>query len=60
MVIEKIKSSNSRMENEKNEEIKIIEREEKLLAQYRNLCEENKVTIEILIQRLLGQEKGRE
>lgn len=60
MEIEKIKSSNSRMENEKNEEIKIIEREEKLLAQYRNLCEENKVTIEILIQRLLGQEKGRE
>ena len=60
MEIEKIKSSNSRMENEKNKEIKIIEREKKLLAQYRNLCEENKVTIEILIQRLLGQEKGRE
>lgn len=60
MEIEKIKGSNSRMENEKNEEIKIIEREKKLLVQYRNLCEENKVTIEILIQRLLGQEKGRE
>ena len=31
-----------------------------LLKQYRNLCEENKLTINILIQRLLAHEKGRE
>ena len=36
------------------------EEEWKLLKQYRNLCEENKLTINILIQRLLAHEKGRE
>ena len=28
--------------------------------QYRKLCEENKLTIDILVQRLLTHEKGRE
>ena len=27
---------------------------------YKNLCEENKLTIDILIQRLLTHQKGRE
>lgn len=31
---------------------KVTEEEWKLLKQYRNLCEENKLTINILIQRL--------
>lgn len=31
-----------------------------LLEKYRNLCEENKLTIDILIQRLLTHQKGRE
>ena len=39
---------------------KVTEEEWKLLKQYRNLCEENKLTIIILIQRLLAHEKGRE
>lgn len=39
---------------------KITEEEWRLLKQYRNLCEENKLTINILIQRLLAHEKGRE
>lgn len=39
---------------------KVTEEEWKLLKQYRNLCEENKLTINILIQRLLAHEKGRE
>ena len=39
---------------------KVTEEEWKLLKQYRNLCEENKLTIHILIQRLLAHEKGRE
>ena len=30
------------------------------IEKYRNLCEENKLTINILIQRLLAHEKGRE
>ena len=38
----------------------ITEEEWRLLKQYRNLCEENKLTINILIQRLLAHEKGRE
>ena len=38
----------------------VTEEEWKLLKQYRNLCEENKLTINILIQRLLAHEKGRE
>ena len=38
---------------------KVTEEEWKLLKQYRNLCEENKL-INILIQRLLAHEKGRE
>jgi hypothetical protein len=39
---------------------KLTNREKELLQQYRNLCEENKLTIDILIQRLLAHEKGRE
>lgn len=39
---------------------KVTEEEWKLLKQYRNLCEEKKLTINILIQRLLAHEKGRE
>ncbi len=39
---------------------KVTEEEWKLLKQYRNLCEENKLIINILIQRLLAHEKGRE
>ena len=39
---------------------KVTEEEWKLLKQYRNLCEENELTINILIQRLLAHEKGRE
>lgn len=39
---------------------KVTEEEWKLLKQYRTLCEENKLTINILIQRLLAHEKGRE
>lgn len=37
---------------------KVTEEEWKLLKQYRNLCEENKLTINILIQRLLAHEKA--
>ena len=33
---------------------------EKVTEEDRNLCEENKLTINILIQRLLAHEKGRE
>jgi len=29
-----------------------------LLRQYRSLCEESKLTIDILVQRLVSQEKG--
>ena len=39
---------------------KVTEEEWKLLKQYRTLCEEYKLTINILIQRLLAHEKGRE
>ena len=39
---------------------KVTEEEWKLLKQYRNLCEDNKLTINILIQLLLAHEKGRE
>ena len=39
---------------------KVTEEEWKLLKQYRNLCEEKQLTINILIQRLLAHEKGRE
>ena len=42
------------------EQIEKVTEEWKLLKQYRNLCEENKLTINILIQRLLAHEKGRE
>ena len=45
---------------EKEQIGKITEEEWRLLKQYRNLCEENKLTINILIQRLLAHEKGRE
>lgn len=60
MEFEQKKNNKFKIGNKGNGEIEITERERKLLVQYRNLCEENKVTIDILIQRLLGQEKGRE
>ena len=43
-----------------DEKQNITEKEWALLEKYRNLCEENKLTIDILIQRLLTHEKGRE
>ena len=43
-----------------DEKQNITEKEWILLEKYRNLCEENKLTIDILIQRLLTHEKGRE
>lgn len=46
-------------EAEKDESIEITDREWKLLQQYRKLCEENRLTIDILIQRLWTHEKGR-
>lgn len=48
------------VEDEKNRKMKMTEREKILIMRYRGLCDENKMTIDILIQRLLGQEKGRE
>lgn len=43
-----------------DEKQNITEKEWALLEKYRNLCEENKLTIDILIQRLLTNQKGRE
>lgn len=43
-----------------DEKQNIMEKEWALLEKYRNLCEENKLTIDILIQRLLTHQKGRE
>lgn len=43
-----------------DEKQNITEKEWALLEKYRNLCEENKLTIDILIQRLLIHQKGRE
>lgn len=43
-----------------DEKRNITEKEWILLEKYRNLCEENKLTIDILIQRLLTHQKGRE
>ena len=43
-----------------DEKQNITEKEWALLEKYRNLCEENKFTIDILIQRLLTHQKGRE
>lgn len=43
-----------------DEKQNITEKEWALLEKYRNLCEENKLTIDILIQRLLTHRKGRE
>ena len=43
-----------------DEKQNIKETEWALLEKYRNLCEENKLTINILIQRLLTHQKGRE
>lgn len=43
-----------------DEKQNITEKEWVLLEKYRNLCEENKLTIDILIQRLLTHQKGRE
>lgn len=42
-----------------DEKQNITEKEWALLEKYRNLCEENKLTIDILIQRLLTHQKGR-
>ena len=41
-----------------DEKQNITEKEWALLEKYRNLCEENKLTIDILIQRLLTHQKG--
>lgn len=60
MELKRTANNKLKTKSESNEEVEITEREKRLLAQYKDLCEENKVTIEILIQRLLGQEKGRE
>lgn len=57
---EQKKKTKVKIENEKNKEVEITERERILLVRYRNLCDESKMTIDILVQRLLGQEKGRE
>lgn len=43
-----------------DEKQNITEKGWALLEKYRNLCEENKLTIDILIQRLLTHQKGRE
>lgn len=43
-----------------DEKQNITEKEWALLEKYRNLCEENKLTIDISIQRLLTHQKGRE
>lgn len=43
-----------------DEKQNITEKEWALLEKYRNLFEENKLTIDILIQRLLTHQKGRE
>lgn len=43
-----------------DEKQNITEKEWALLEKYRNLCEKNKLTIDILIQRLLTHQKGRE
>lgn len=43
-----------------DEKQNITEKEWALLEKNRNLCEENKLTIDILIQRLLTHQKGRE
>lgn len=43
-----------------DEKQNITEKEWALLEKYRNLCEENNLTIDILIQRLLTHQKGRE
>ena len=43
-----------------DEKQNITEKEWALLEKYRNLSEENKLTIDILIQRLLTHQKGRE
>ena len=43
--------------NDKEENL--MEKEDRVVC-YRKLCEENKLTINILIQRLLAHEKGRE
>ena len=43
-----------------DEKQNITEKEWALLEKYRNLCEENKLTLDILIQRFLTHQKGRE
>ena len=60
MGIERYKTSFDRGKRNYDEKQDITEKEWILLKQYRELCEENKLTIDILVQRLLTHEKGRE
>jgi hypothetical protein len=60
MGIERDKTSFDRGKRNYDEKQDITEKEWILLKQYRELCEENKLTIDILVQRLLTHEKGRE
>lgn len=60
MGIERDKTSFDRGKRNYDEKQDITEKEWILLKQYRELCEENKLIIDILVQRLLTHEKGRE
>ena len=60
MGTERNKTSFDREKRNHDEKQDITEKEWILLKQYRELCEENKLTIDILVQRLLIHEKGRE
>jgi len=60
MGIERDKTSFDRGKRNYDEKQDITEKEWILLKQYRELCEKNKLTIDILVQRLLTHEKGRE
>lgn len=60
MGTERNKTSFDREKRNYDEKQDITEKEWILLKQYRELCEENKLTIDILVQRLLTHEKGRE
>lgn len=60
MGTERNKTSFDREKRNHDEKQDITEKEWILLKQYRELCEENKLTIDILVQRSLIHEKGRE
>lgn len=60
MGTEQNKTSFDREKRNHDEKQDLTEKEWILLKQYRELCEENKLTIDILVQRLLTHEKGRE